>query len=155
MGSVLPSLTHTQQQREATETSGDLVDSKLVQKRKAAHKSLKRWFKCDTTVAHWSLWELSDLFSHWVLRRCRLGQDCSSASSWRCWGSVPTYPDQGKDVQAPTAVKVQVVILPFFQNWCWKTTGRDCFLVHWFIYHMTTCCSCKNLYEAEESVHFC
>lgn len=51
MGSVLPSLTHAQQQRETTGTSGDLVEFKLVQKRKAAHKSLKRWFKCDSTLA--------------------------------------------------------------------------------------------------------
>lgn len=63
MGSVLPSLTHAQQQREATGTSGDLVEFKLVQKRKAAHKSLKRWFKCDTTLAplraQWSVQPLS------------------------------------------------------------------------------------------------
>jgi len=42
VGSVLPSLTIAQQQREAAGTSGDLVEFRLVQKRKAAHKSLRR-----------------------------------------------------------------------------------------------------------------
>lgn len=132
MGSVLPFLTQAQRQWEATGTSGDLVEFKLVQKRKAAHKSLKRWFKYDTTLHRFESW---DLFSLCVQRREGAGAGLQPYILPGMLGAKGQFPYNLAKVRMSWLLKqwkcrvLLSYLFFFFQSWYWKTTGRDCFLV--------------------------